>query len=168
MTSSAKRRSSSVKSLICSCHAQVVDEVALLREVLLDGRQLLEAAAARRQGLLERAVLEELLPVDLLDLLVLGPLLEVRRRARAVSVTPIALLAGRRRLRRARALDRLAVGAGARVDLVVGQDRVGVELLADLVDELEARKLQQADRLLQLRRHHELLAELELLLDLHR
>jgi hypothetical protein len=59
------------------------------------------------------------------------------------------------------------VRAGARVDLVVGQDRVGVELLADLVDQLQARELQQADGLLQLRRHHELLAHPELLLDLH-
>ena len=58
--------------------------------------------------------------------------------------------------------------AGPGVDLLVGEDRVGVELLADLVDELEARELEQADRLLQLRRHHELLTELELLLDFHR
>ena len=81
-------------------------------------------------------------------------------------------MAGRVRRRVARASAspflRVAVGTGARVDLLVGQDGVGVELLADLVDQLEARELQQANRLLQLRRHHELLTELELLLDLHR
>ena len=71
-TSSAKRRSVSVKSLIWSCQREVVDEVRRLGEVLLDGRQLLEAAAARGERLLERAVLEELLPVDLADLLVVG------------------------------------------------------------------------------------------------
>ena len=63
---------------------------------------------------------------------------------------------------------RVAVrGAGARVDLFVGEDRVPVELLPNLVDQLESRELEQANRLLQLRRHHELLTELELLLDLH-
>ena len=52
--------------------AEVIDERGLLREVLLDGRQLFEAAAARGERLLQRAVLEELLPVDLADLLGVG------------------------------------------------------------------------------------------------
>jgi hypothetical protein len=56
----------------------------------------------------------------------------------------------------------------ATVPLLVGEDRVRVELFANLVDELEARKLQEADRLLQLGGHHQLLTESELLLDLHR
>jgi hypothetical protein len=42
----------------------------------------------------------------------------------------------------------LAVRPCARIDLFVGQDRVGVELLTDLVDELEARQLQQTNGLL--------------------
>ena len=71
---------------------------------------------------------------------------------------------GARRLVDGLAVLGVAVRPGPRIDLLVGQHRVGVELLADLVDELEARELEQADGLLQLRRHDELLAELELLL----
>ena len=48
------------------------------------------------------------------------------------------------------------------------EDRVLGELLLDDVDELEPRELQQLDRLLQLRRHHQLLGQLELLLELDR
>ena len=71
-TSSANFFSSSVKSLIWSCQRRWSTSDGALREVLLDGRQLLEAAAVAREGLLERAVLEELLPVDLLDPLVVA------------------------------------------------------------------------------------------------
>ena len=52
-------------------------------------------------------------------------------------------------------------------DFVIGQDRIGVELLADFVDELEPGQLQEPNGLLQLRRHDQLLAELDLLLDFH-
>ncbi len=146
---------------------QVVDERLRLGEVLLDRRQLLVAAAAARQGLLEGAVLEELLPVDLLDPLVVGPLLEVRdfhllgRHGRGVRLARLYLY-------RDLAVLGVAVGPGARVDFLVGEHGVRIELLADLVDQLEPRELEQADGLLQLGRHHQLLAQLELLLDLHR
>ena len=55
-----------------------------------------------------------------------------------------------------------------RGDLAVFEDRVLHHLFADQVDELHSRQLQQLDRLLQLRGHHELLAELVDLLDLDR
>ncbi len=51
---------------------EVVVQVGGLGQVLLDRRHLLEAAAVRRQRLLELAVLEELLPVDLLGALLVG------------------------------------------------------------------------------------------------
>ena len=136
-----------------------------LREVLLDGRELFEAAAAGRQRGLEGAVLEELLPVDLLHLLVLGALGHVDVALEALGLTD-AFLDGLLGVQRAGARA-VGVVAGAGVDFVIGQDRIGVELLANLVDELEARKLQEANRLLQLRRHDQLLAQLELLLDFH-
>ena len=149
---------------------QVIDQGASLRQVLLDGRQVVEAPAVGRQRLLERSVLEELLPVDLLNPLVLLALLEVGH---------VGLLGfhgdgvGRARLDgdhvRNPGLFGLPVGvAGAGVDLLVRQDGIAIQLLADLVNELQARELQEANGLLQLRRHHELLTELELLLDLHR
>src|SRR5690606_31934272 len=53
------------------------------------------------------------------------------------------------------------------VRLFVRQHRVVVELLANLLDELQPGELQKANGLLQLRGHHELLREPELLLDLH-
>ena len=82
------------------------------------------------------------------------------------SVSPMRSSTGLLGVERARARP-IGVVARPRVDLVVGQDRVGVELLPNLVDELEARKLQKPNRLLQLRRHHQLLAQLDLLLDFH-
>ena len=45
------------------------------------------------------------------------------------------------------------------------EHRVLLELLLDQVDQLHARQLQQLDRLLELRRHHQLLRELQLLLE---
>ena len=139
--------------------AEVIDERGPLREVLLDGGKLLEAAAVARQGLLQRPVLQELLPVDLLDPLVLRPLLQVRH---------VELLGGHRRgvgtarlnLDGAVPVLRVPVCPRSRVDLFVCEHGVGVELLADFVDELEPRELEKADGLLQLRRHDELLAEL--------
>ncbi len=142
----------------------MIDERRALGEVLLDRREFFVAAPVARQGLLQRAVLEELLPVDLLDALLVGPLLQVGH---------VGLLGGHGgRVGGGRFIDGLPVlgvtiCARPRVDLLVGQHWIGIELLADLVDELEARELEQADRLLQLRRHDELLTELELLLYLH-
>ena len=43
--------------------------------------------------------------------------------------------------------------------VLVGQHRVVIQLAPDLFDQLEARKLQQADGLLQLGRHHQLLGQ---------
>ena len=65
-------------------------------------------------------------------------------------------------------LERSVLSRGRGIDFVVGQHRVRVELLADLVDQLEARKLQQPNGLLQLRRHDQLLGQLDLPLDFHR
>src|SRR5262249_37511170 len=48
------------------------------------------------------------------------------------------------------------------------EDGVLHHLFTDQVDQLHARELKQLDRLLQLGGHHQLLAELEMLLDLHR
>jgi hypothetical protein len=103
------------------------------------------------------AVLEELLPVDVLRLFVGLAGVEVRvvRGALGQRVE----LRGLRRAGRCRR----ASGLGD----VVGEDGVAVELLADLLHELEPRELQQADRLHQLRRHHELLRHLDLELHLH-
>ena len=117
------------------------------------------------QRRLERAVLEELLPVDLLDLLFLGALRHVD-----VALDPLGLtdalfdrpLGGER----ARA-GTVGVVSRPGVDFVVGQDGVCVELFPNLVDELEPRELQKPDGLLQLRRHDQLLAQLDLLLNFH-
>ena len=129
-----------------------------LGEVLLDRRQLLEAASVLRQRLLERAVLEELLPVDLPRLLFgLARYLVARVRLLVhVRLGPLWLGRGLAAFTRAGTLG-----------LVVGEDRIVVELLPDLVDELEPGQLQQANRLLQLRRHDQLLRQAELLLDFH-
>ena len=102
---------------------QVVDEGGLLREVLLDRRQLLEAAAARGQRLLEGAVLEELLPVDLADLLGVGLLgfagFEALSVLEAVD-TELALLV-RRGLD---GVDGVVAGRpGARLEILVGRGR---------------------------------------------
>ena len=48
------------------------------------------------------------------------------------------------------------------------EHRVLGQLLLDDVHELETRELEELDRLLQLRRHHQLLRELELLFELDR
>ena len=48
------------------------------------------------------------------------------------------------------------------------EDRILLQLLLDQVDQLEPGQLQQLDRLLQLRRHHQLLAEPELLFEFDR
>ena len=63
--------------------------------------------------------------------------------------------------------DRGALGAAADLACVL-EHRVLEQLLAHRLDQLHARHLQQADRLLQLRRHHQLLGELELLLELQK
>ena len=147
--------------------AEVVDEGGLLGEVGLDGGKVVVAAPRLRKGLLEGAVLQKLLPVDLVDLLlVLGPLELGGLVVHALGDLGVGL---------ALLHDRFApvdlplgvLARGPRVDLVVREDRVGVELLPNLVNQLESRQLQEADRLLKLRRHHELLAHLQLLLDLH-
>ncbi len=57
--------------------------------------------------------------------------------------------------------------AGAGIDLVVGEDRIRVELFSNLVNELQSGELQQPNGLLQLGRHDELLTEFELLLYFH-
>ena len=136
---------------------QVIVQAARLGEVLLDGRQLVESAAVSGDRLLQAAVLEELLPVDLSDgLLALAGVGGLGRRALELRVCRLRL----------RALARIVAGA-ASLDVLVGQHRVVVELLPDLVDQLQPGELQQFDGLLQLRRHHQLLGQAELLLDFH-
>jgi len=88
--------------------------------------------------LLERPVLEKLFPVDLLDALVLAPLVEVGyvelfgREGRGV---------GRGGLERGLAVFAVAVGAGAWVDLFVGKDGLmnddGAVSLAGLANTLD-------------------------------
>ncbi len=87
--------------------------------------------------LLQRAVLEELLPVDILYALVLRTLVDVGDRKFFVPRAPENPAAEVRGLR----LDVpvLALGSGTGVHLLVGEHRVCVELLANLVYELEAR-----------------------------
>jgi hypothetical protein len=66
------------------------------------------------------------------------------------------------------AAEELALLALLRRDLeVVFEDRVLEHLLVDHVHELHARELEQLDRLLELRRHDELLAQAQLLAHLH-
>ncbi len=166
ITSSANCCSFSVKSLICSCQRRWSTSELALREVLLDG-----GSSSKPPRLVGRGCCSVRFS---------------RNCSQSISWTRLssARFSRSRRLRllgrHRRGVGRLcgsigispvlasAVAAGPGVDLLVGQHRVGVELLADLVDELQARELQEADRLLQLRRHHELLTEPELLLDLHR
>ena len=145
--------------------AEVIDERHALRQVLLDRGQLVVTAAVARQRLLQGAVFQKLLPVDLLDPLFL---------AAFVQVGYVELLRRHGRGIRGRGLDRgklavlaVGVGTGPGVDFLVGEDGVGIEFLANLVDELEPRQLQEPDRLLQLGRHHQLLTEFELLFYLH-
>ena len=123
--------------------AQMVDERFSLGEVLLDRRHLLEPAAVGGERLLQRAVLEELLPVDLVRLLVVGLL-------RLAALHP---LPGRRACRDAalallhrRRLDGGGVvvlgGPGARLEVLVGEDRVRVAFLTDFFDRLQPGQLQ--------------------------
>ena len=56
------------------------------------------------------------------------------------------------------ALDRFAFGFGARRAFVALQQRILLQLLFAILGKLDVRQLQQLDRLLQLRRHHQRLA----------
>jgi hypothetical protein len=72
-------------------------------------------------------------------------------------------VAGLGRIARTRGLGRGAVLLA--LDALL-EHRVLLQLLLHEIDELHARELQQLDRLLQLRRHHQLLTEADLLLEL--
>ena len=63
-----------------------------------------------------------------------------------------------------RGLVQLGLGAVGRFF----QERVLLHLGADEIDQLQARELQELDRLLQLGSHHQLLAEAKVLLELER
>ena len=135
-----------------------------LREVLFDGRQFLEAAAWTGRGRLLAPVLEEFFPVDFSSVLLGLAFLAGRGpEIRLFRVEPgLGLGLGLTRGRRCR------VAARPPFCLLFGEDRVVIELLADFVLELEARELQQPNRLLQLGGHHQLLGQAELLLEFHR
>src|SRR5690606_34839793 len=51
--------------------------------------------------------------------------------------------------------------------ILLHQNWISVQLLANLIHQLQARELQQPDGLLQLRRHDQLLGQLELLFEFH-
>jgi hypothetical protein len=119
-----------------------------LGQVLLDGRQLFEARSRAGRGGLLRAVLEELLPVDFPN-----------RLLRRFGVSRPGVDAGLLEILIRQRLGAFAVFAAPSLGLVVLQDRVVVELLANLVDELQSRQLQQTYRLLQLGSHHQLLGQ---------
>ena len=122
---------------------------------------------------------EVVLPVDVGDLLGIGRLalrgLGIRTRLglrfgiRGAGGRKLGgRLGGVDHLVRLTGLRRLG-GRAVLVDLhALFEDRVLLELLVHEVDQLHARQLQQLDRLLKLRRHHQLLTEPYLLLELER
>ena len=138
---------------------------------LLERRHLFAIAAEARHRRAGLVAVEVVLPVDLVD------------RARVALDLGLGDAVDHRALDRG--LGRVALVLELLGDLLVGAD--GVEVRAALVLEvhlvvedgvlehllmhelgqLHARELQQADRLLQLRSHHELLRELQLLPHLH-
>jgi len=56
-------------------------------------------------------------------------------------------------------IEKAIVGSNVMV-AVIGQHWIAIELFSNFVDELHPRQLQKANRLLQLRRHDQLLTEL--------
>ncbi len=123
------------------------------RQVLLDRRQIVEAAAVYGRRLLQRPVLEELLPVDLARGF-LGLTVVVGR-------TPEVFLEWSRGLPM---FSAAALGVIRRLPtppfgFFLHQDRVVVEFLPNLVLKLEAGQLKQPNRLLELGGHHQLLRQ---------
>jgi hypothetical protein len=150
---------------------QVVVERRRLGERRLERRQVLAVAAVRRHRRGARVVVEVVLPVDLVDRGAVGLDLDL------VGVLDRRLLE-RRQLGVARALhlhrelvvapEQLALLALLGRDLeVVFEDRVLEHLLVDHIHELHPGQLKQLDRLLELRRHDELLTQSQLLAHLH-
>jgi hypothetical protein len=108
-------------------------------------------------------VVEVLLPVDVgaLDLavrLLLGVVLALGRLVGRCSLASIDSLSVDVCSAGASSISAVAPSAGS------SRRRVLLHLGADEVDQLQARELEQLDRLLQLGRHHQLLAEPEALL----
>jgi hypothetical protein len=76
---------------------------------------------------------------------------------------------GRRRGRGVvRRCGSLALGPAVLIHRRVFEDRVLLHLLLDEAHQVQLGQLEQLDRLLQLRRHHQLLGEFELLLEFDR
>jgi len=128
------------------------------------GRQVFEAAPGLRAwALAGAAILEPLLPVDLLDRFSPGARLAHVR-------VPLETLGSPMRSSRGRSdprglgLDRVrCCRRGTRIRFVVRENRVRVELFANLRRSVRGAKAAQPGCLLQLRRHDELLAQLDLL-----
>jgi hypothetical protein len=142
---------------------QVAVQVLLLDEVRLERGQIVHvdvAAVGRGRRLVELVAVDVRVPVDL---------------RRLVPLHLLRLLRGRG-LRRLRGLEVLRLQrrfAGRllreiSLDLVwLLEERVLVHLLAHLLQQLHPGELQQLDRLLQLGSHHQLLRELQVLLEFH-
>ena len=135
--------------------------------VLVGGQVLGREISRRRRGVLRLVVVEILLPVDVvaLDVAFVG-LLEVRlghflRRCGQLARFD-ALVERRDHLRRR--LVQLGLRAFGRLF----EERVLLHLRADQIDQLEPRKLQKLDRLLQLGGHHQLLRHPQALLQFQR
>src|SRR5690606_7938713 len=123
------------------------------------------APRRRRRGLLQGAILEELLPIDLArrllgfgaplpDGAVLQPTrLDVAAIGAELAATGVPPIIGGPRFLLGFFLGR--------------KDGIAIQFLPDLIDQLEPRELQKADRLLQLRGHDELLRQTKLLLEFH-
>ena len=112
---------------------QVIVQAARLGQVLLDGGQIFEPSPRRGERRLQRAVFQELFPVDLLHLLFLRALRHVD-----VALEPLRLtypfFDGTFAVERAGTRP-IGVVAGARIDFVIGKNGVRVELFANFVDE---------------------------------
>src|SRR5262245_41079921 len=137
---------------------------AVLRFLFIVGAGRAGAGAGQLADAFEVVALGAVLPFALLDAREVGV---VDARGLLAGIEPgVLALAARlgghlgRRLGAARALGRSLAGSGG---LFLGfEERVLVEHLLDFLLQLERRQLQQADRLLQLRRQRQMLREADL------
>ena len=164
MISSAMRRSASFMRRPESWSKQAIEQVLLLHHVRFEGRQVVEVdvALVRRGGrLVELVAVEVGVPVDLGGGVLRLDLLGVVGDGRVGDGRGLQV-AGLQRGLAGRLVREIAVHLVGRLE-----ERVRLHLLADLLDELHARQLEQLDRLLQLGRHHQLLRHPQALFELH-
>jgi hypothetical protein len=167
-TSSAKRRSVVGEVAHLELPAQVLDERLLLGEVLLDGRQLLEATAARGQRLLQRCGSPGTAPSRSRLVRLLVGLASTRSPRRGSARR------GARRSESETSIVWARSGASSpserrEVWCSPSSPRTGLASSSLRISSMSSRResCSSLDGLLQLWGHHELLAHLELLFDFH-